>query len=100
MESKEKEARFDIYCDSCKHKNLPGFEDPCDECLNNPAVDDSHKPMFHQKDGYYINYLEPDGVSYTRDHRKSHYSGKPTAEELKTYFDKREDGDYYEKPWN
>lgn len=97
MESKQKEARFDIYCDSCKHKDLPGFEDPCDDCLNQPSVEDSHKPMYHEKNGSYVNYLEPDGKTYTRDYRKSVFQHKATAEELKLYFEKRNNGDWYEK---
>ena len=100
MESKEKEARYDIYCDSCEHKNLPGFEDPCNDCLNEPSNEDSHKPVFHKKVGSFINYLEPDGITYTRDYRKSRTKSKATDEELKANFTKREDGDYYEKPWN
>lgn len=96
-----KEARYDIYCDSCKHNDLPGFEDPCNDCLNESySVDGSHKPIFHEKTGSYINYLEPDGVTYTRDYRNSKEHKKPTDEELKLYFEKREDGDWYEKPTN
>lgn len=94
----DKEARFDIYCDSCKHHDTPGFEDPCNDCLNETSVEDSHVPMYHKKEGYYINYLEPDNVTYTRDYRKWQTHSKPTDEELKLYFEKRDDGDYYEKP--
>lgn len=96
----DKEARFDIYCDSCKHHELAGFEDPCDECLDTTYVEDSHKPFYHKKDGPYINYLEPDGVTYTRDYRKTAEMRKPTDDELKANFEKREDGDWYEKPKN
>lgn len=93
-----KEARYDIYCDSCKHRELPGFEDPCNDCLNTPDVEDSHRPFYHEKDGSvsYINYLEPDGITYTRDYRKSHFHHKATTEELKLYFSKRDDGEWYE----
>ena len=92
-----KEARFDIYCDSCKHKDMPGFEDPCNDCLTEREVDDSHKPVYFKKESPYINYLEPDGVSYTRDYRKSKTGKKPTDDDLKKYFYKKEDGDWYEK---
>ena len=93
----DKEARFDIYCDSCEHKDIPGFEDPCNDCLYTTEVEDSHKPVFHKKNGPYINYLEPDGKTYTRDYRRWKTGSKPTDEELKLYFEKRDDGDYYEK---
>lgn len=33
------------YCHKCKHKNVKPNEDPCYECLNNPAKVDSHKPI-------------------------------------------------------
>lgn len=92
-----KEARFDIYCVSCKHKDIYGFEDPCNECLDTPSVEDSHKPMFHEKGGAYVNYLEPDGKTYTRDYLHSRFLHKATDEELKLYFEKHDDGDWYEK---
>ena len=92
-----KEARFDIYCDSCKHSHLPGFEDPCNDCLNETGVEDSHRPMYHEKKGSYINYLEPDNKSYTRDYRKSKFQHKATKQELKLYFEKHDDGDFYDK---
>lgn len=93
----DKEARFDIYCDSCKNHDVPGFEDPCNDCLNETTVEDTHIPAFHKKEGPYINYLEPDGKTYTRDYRKRPNMSKPTDEELKLYFEKRDDGDYYER---
>ena len=92
-----REARFDIYCNSCKYRDLPGFEDPCDECLNTPGVEDTRRPFHHKKDGSYINYLEPDGKTYTRDYLHSRFKHKPTDEELKLYFEKQSDGDWYEK---
>lgn len=92
-----KEARYDIYCDSCKHYALLGSEDPCNDCLNEGGVEDSHRPMYHEKKGSYINYLEPDGKSYTRDYRKSQFQHKVSSEELKLYFEKHDDGDWYEK---
>lgn len=93
----DKEARFDIYCDSCLSKSVPGFEDPCNECLYTTSVEDSHKPINHKKAGSYINYLEPDGKTYTRDYRKSKFQHKATEQELKLYFEKRDDNDWYEK---
>ena len=40
-----KEARYDIYCDSCKHNSLLGSEDPCNDCLTQGWNVNSHKPV-------------------------------------------------------
>lgn len=32
-----REVRFDKYCKTCKYKDIRGEEDPCDECLSEPA---------------------------------------------------------------
>lgn len=45
MESHEKEVNFGQYCATCKHKDEPEYNDPCNECLNNPSNTDSHKPV-------------------------------------------------------
>lgn len=45
MEQIEKEVYFDKYCETCKHKDVPMTEDPCDECLSNPTNTYSHKPV-------------------------------------------------------
>lgn len=45
MESKQKEVRFDLYCKTCKYYKLDESEDPCNECLNEPSNEDSHKPV-------------------------------------------------------
>ena len=37
-------VEFDKYCESCKHKNVPEADSPCDECLEIPARDESRKP--------------------------------------------------------
>lgn len=44
-----KEVFFDIYCEACKHYSKPETVDPCCECLDNPAMVDSHKPMHFEK---------------------------------------------------
>lgn len=41
----EKEVRFDIYCESCKHCDKSGHEDPCNECLDTPVNSYSSKPI-------------------------------------------------------
>lgn len=46
-----KEVYYYLYCSRCKYKDLPGFDDPCDTCLENPFQVDSHKPReFEEKD--------------------------------------------------
>lgn len=43
-------VEYDKYCCKCKHENVPDYEDPCNECLNNPGNVDSHKPVkFEEK---------------------------------------------------
>ena len=97
MESKEKEARFDLYCRYCKFNALLGREEPCNECLNSPANEDSHVPVLFEKAAPIINFLLPDNKSYTRDIRKSRWSNEwPSKQELNQYFTVK-DGDYWEK---
>ena len=45
MEDTYKEVYFNEYCKTCKHFELREDEDPCHECLNNPANVYSHKPV-------------------------------------------------------
>lgn len=37
----DKIVYYNEYCKSCKHKNLPETEEPCDTCLENPVNEDS-----------------------------------------------------------
>lgn len=39
------EVYFDQYCNKCKYKNCTKYEDPCEECLDNPVNLNSHKPI-------------------------------------------------------
>lgn len=41
---------YDRYCPTCKHKDLCETEDPCNECLTECAVIDSHKPIKYEKE--------------------------------------------------
>ena len=42
----QKFVRFDIYCSRCEHAETNETDDPCNECLDNPArTDGSHKPI-------------------------------------------------------
>lgn len=49
MELVDKEVRFDIYCPRCKHRDVPDWEDPCDECLEYPSNEHSRKPVFFEE---------------------------------------------------
>lgn len=40
-----KEVYYNQYCQTCKHKDLPEFKDPCHECLSEPINLESHKPI-------------------------------------------------------
>ena len=44
MDEAYKEVHFDSYCHTCVHFDKAGCEEPCDECLSEPANLYSHKP--------------------------------------------------------
>lgn len=44
-----KEVDFITYCATCKHKDTPEVEEPCDECLHIPARRESHKPVQYEE---------------------------------------------------
>ena len=46
MENKQKEVFFWEYCKTCKHYSTPETDDPCNECLGEPANENSHKPVY------------------------------------------------------
>lgn len=47
----EKIVNFARYCKRCKHRTVEEYEDPCNDCLNNPVNIDSHKPVnFEEKE--------------------------------------------------
>lgn len=37
-------------CKTCKHRNSPETEEPCDECLSNAVVQDSRVPLHYEED--------------------------------------------------
>lgn len=41
----KKEVFFDEYCKHCKYWGCKDDDDPCDECLNTPYNENSHKPI-------------------------------------------------------
>lgn len=49
MDSEYKEVSFVDYCKTCKHENLKGNEDPCNECLEYGMNLYSHKPVKWEK---------------------------------------------------
>lgn len=44
-----KEVYFGDYCPKCKFYETEETDDPCNECLNEPSNEDSHKPVRFQK---------------------------------------------------
>lgn len=40
-----KEVYFNEYCVKCKYKDISEAEEPCNECLTQPFMVDSHKPL-------------------------------------------------------
>lgn len=106
MTEHTKEVRYDIYCKKCEHWADSAASDPCNECLGTPSNGDSHVPVNFRKVKSLINYLneDPNVVGYTRDMAKSKNWKEaviePTDNELKLYFDLRDDGDYWEKETN
>ena len=40
-----KEVYFDKYCATCANKDIAESEEPCYECLSEPAREYSHKPL-------------------------------------------------------
>lgn len=50
MEDNFKEVYFDKYCKSCKYRNNEENEDPCYNCLGEPARLYSHKPVNYKEE--------------------------------------------------
>ena len=51
MQYEYKEVYYDQYCGKCKHRDVMGFAEPCNECLSNPVNLHSHKPVkFEEKE--------------------------------------------------
>ena len=44
-----KEVYFDQYCPKCEHKDLKGDDEPCNACLTEPALKDTHKPLYFKE---------------------------------------------------
>lgn len=44
-----KEVYFDQYCKTCQYEKKKESEDPCFDCLNEPANLNSHKPVKYKE---------------------------------------------------
>ena len=49
MENTFKIVEFDKWCKTCKYKDYPEEAKPCCDCLEEPAVANSSKPMYYKK---------------------------------------------------
>lgn len=47
----EKEVRFDLYCEKCKHWSTDEKNEPCSECLDQAFNDASEKPINFEERG-------------------------------------------------
>lgn len=45
MNNRRKEVFFDMYCKTCKYYKQASYLHPCNDCLNTPYNEDSHKPV-------------------------------------------------------
>ena len=50
MEIDYQEVYFNMYCKTCAHKNKNEREDPCNDCLEQPYVQNSHIPQNYKKE--------------------------------------------------
>ena len=48
-ESGYKEVYFHEYCKTCKHKDVPEKDEPCDECMSEPVNMSTHRPVNYEK---------------------------------------------------
>ena len=46
----QKIVNFDEWCHKCEHFNVVDWDDPCNDCLNNPGNEDSHRPVYFKED--------------------------------------------------
>ena len=44
-----KEVAFALYCPKCKNKELEGFKEPCNECLETPMRDGTSVPENYEE---------------------------------------------------
>lgn len=41
---------FKTFCDICKYKDLKEEDEPCCDCLENPANEDSRRPVYFKEE--------------------------------------------------
>lgn len=44
-----KEVNFEAYCKSCEFEKREEYEDPCNECLENPCREGTIKPFNYKE---------------------------------------------------
>ena len=49
MEGDKHEVYYFEYCGKCKYFDTDDGDDPCDLCLSEPAMPDSHKPAYFKE---------------------------------------------------
>ena len=49
MDDNWKEVLFDKYCPLCKYEKVNEGDDPCNDCLAQGALLDTHKPLYFEK---------------------------------------------------
>lgn len=49
MDEHMKIVNYCVYCNKCKHSELPGTEEPCEECLTSPVNVNSKKPIKYEE---------------------------------------------------
>lgn len=42
-------VNYSLYCKTCKHLELDGTEEPCDECLSMPVNTYTEKPVNYEE---------------------------------------------------
>ena len=47
----KKIVEYENWCPKCKYLNVDEVEEPCNECLTYPVVEDSHKPIKFEEKG-------------------------------------------------
>lgn len=45
----EHTVEFAYYCPKCKHYDIPGYEEPCNECLEHPTNFETRKPVNYEE---------------------------------------------------
>lgn len=49
MDIHEKEVRYEKWCGTCRWKNLPDYEEPCNECMERFTNFGTDRPVRYEK---------------------------------------------------